>query len=215
MKSKYIESYWLIFFIQGVIALLYGLFALFTNISDPKLLSAISAGVLFLLGLVELFNLFSRRRRRQNWFFVLFISILQIALAGALIYALNLNPIYTLAILSGYTLSRGLFEIFLSFKALTDATDRFIWSVCGIIGTVIGVVIFNSGHFANPVAFIQFFGSYMMVFGLTNLVYSIHNRNRLATVATDRTKLELKCQNFIKSKKAKKSKQTKTTKTKA
>ena len=40
-----------------------------------------------------------------------------------------------------------------------------------------GIVILNSGRLGTT-HFIKYFGSYMMVFGIVNLIYSIHNHEQ-------------------------------------
>ena len=82
-----------------------------------------------------------------------------------------------LSTLEAYTVIRGIFELVIGFRTTVDPTDRFIWVLCGVCGIVFGFVIFNSGHLAN-VDFIRFFGAYMMILGVSSLIYGIHNREQ-------------------------------------
>ena len=47
----------------------------------------------------------------------------------------------------------------------------------GICGCVIGFVILNASSFVEETLFIHIFGTYLMIFGLSNLIYGIHNKN--------------------------------------
>ena len=72
---------------------------------------------------------------------------------------------------------RGIFEIILGLKAIDDLTDKFIWILAGVCACIMGVVILNTGHLGS-IPFIKYFGSYMMVFGVVNLIYSVHNNEQ-------------------------------------
>lgn len=66
----------------------------------------------------------------------------------------------------------------IGFRTTVDPTDRFIWVLCGICGLVFGIVILNSGHLTN-VDFVRFFGAYMMILGVSSLIYGAHNRTQV------------------------------------
>ena len=73
--------------------------------------------------------------------------------------------------IAGYTLLRGLFEIISGFRTTVDPTDRFTWVFCGMVGSIMGIVILNSGEF-----FVRFLGVYLLIFGTCSLFYGVHNR---------------------------------------
>jgi len=97
-----------------------------------------------------------------------------------LLFTQDYNMAWALTILAIYTIGRGVLEILLAFTAIADKTDRFMWLTCGICGAIIGVVILNSGGFSDQTTFVRFFSAYMMIYGVTNLIYGVHNRNELA-----------------------------------
>ena len=181
-KKRYIESHWLIFGIQGIIAIVSGWFILFTEIADPSYLILLVGSVLLTIGVIELSNTIFRRRHQHAWGLALAIAIIEIAVATTLLLTANLSVAIHLSIIASYTITRGVFDTLIGLRSLTDTTDRFLWIITGIFGMVLGFVILNSGHLgiANT-AFIDFFGTYLMVFGLANLVFSIHNKAALAS----------------------------------
>jgi uncharacterized membrane protein HdeD (DUF308 family) len=179
-KRKYIESHWLIFAIKGAAAFLLGAFALFTTITDPRNLILIIAIALIILGLTETFNIIHRRHRQHDWGLALIIALIELATAAALLYTKNLdNIVASTVIVAAYTVLRGLFEIFIGIKSLTDKTDKFMWIVCGIVGTILGIIIFSYPA-ADNTTFIKIFGTYMMIFGLTDLIFAVHSKNELS-----------------------------------
>ena len=183
---KYIESHWLIFALQGVVGLLFGWFVMFTNIDKVSTLVIIAGITLLMLGVIDLANLIYRKRRQQNWGLALVLGLLNFGIGLSLLLTKDLNVAWALSLLAAYTIFCGVFEILLGFKSLSDPTDRFMWIVCGICACILGFVVLNSGHFENPTTFIKFFGTYTMIYGITALIYAVHNKNELAEEKEER-----------------------------
>ncbi|MBR2997133.1 DUF308 domain-containing protein [Candidatus Saccharibacteria bacterium] len=177
IQRKYIDSHWLVFGIEGVVALIFGWFVLFSNSQDATFLIATVSCMLLILGLIELFNVLHREHFRRTWGFSAVIAVFELITALALFTSLTQNPAIAMIILSVYALVRGVFEILIAARSIDDLTDRFIWLVCGICGIIFAFIVFNSGHF-TPGTFVKFFGSYLMVIGLSNLIYGVHNRDQ-------------------------------------
>ena len=176
-KLKYIDSHWGIFALQGVVALLFGWFALFTSSSDIQTLVIVVGSVLLSLGIIELLNLLARARTKNTWGVSLVMAILEISAGLALLFTYEQNVAWHLVVIAAYTILRGIFEIILGLKAIDDLTDKFIWILAGICACIMGIVILNTGHLGTT-PFIKYFGSYMMVFGVVNLIYSVHNNEQ-------------------------------------
>ena len=176
-KLKYIDSHWGIFALQGIVALLFGWFALFTNSSDIQTLVIVVGSVLLSLGIIELLNLLARTRTKNTWGVSLVMAILEISAGLALLFTYEQNVAWHLIVIAAYTILRGIFEIILGLRAVDDLTDKFIWILAGICACIMGVVILNTGHLGTT-PFIKYFGSYMMVFGVVNLIYSVHNNEQ-------------------------------------
>ena len=176
-KLKYIDSHWGIFALQGIVALLFGWLALFTNSSDIQTLVIIVGSVLLSLGIIELLNLLARTRTKKTWGVSLTMAILEVSAGLALLFTYEQNVAWHLIVIAAYTILRGIFEIILGLKAIDDLTDKFIWVLTGVCACIMGVVILNTGHLGNT-PFIKYFGSYMMVFGVVNLIYSVHNHEQ-------------------------------------
>ena len=177
IKRKYIDSHWLIFALQGVLALLFGWYALFTNLNSFEAIIVIAGTVLLGLGIIEMLNLLTRTHLKETWGLSLLMAVLEIATAFTMLFAKDQNAIWHLAIIGLYTITRGILEIFIGLGSVDDLTDRFIWVLTGISGCIIGIVVVNAGHLGN-LPFIKYFGSYMMIFGISNLIYAIHNKEQ-------------------------------------
>lgn len=173
---KFTENHWLVFAIQGAIGLLFGWFVIFTGISDVHQLIPVVATTLLALGIIDMINLLRRERQHEGWGLTLILTIMELLTALILLFTIDKPAFWHLAIVAGYTIIRGIFEILIGFHYLTDATDRFMWILCGTCGCILGFVILNSGQYVNMTTFIKFFGTYMMIYGITNLIYGVHNK---------------------------------------
>lgn len=191
IKKKYVDSHWLIFAIQGIIALLFGWFTMFTGTKNTIGLVVIVGTTLLGLGIIELLNLLYRTHAKETWYLSLSIATVEIAVAMLLLFTLRQNLSFHLGVIACYTLARGVFEILIGFKSVDDLTDKTIWVISGICGAILGFVILNSGKI-NSQAFIQFFGAYMMIFGLANLIYGIHNNDQSRQLAAERKAIATK-----------------------
>ena len=190
IKRRYVDSHWLIFAFEGVVALLFGAFALFTNLSDTSALVSIVGSLLLGLGIIELFNLLRRTHLNETWGFTLVSALIEIATAFALLFTSDQNAVWHLVLISAYTVVRGFFEILIGLQSVDDRTDKFIWVIIGICGTIMGFVILNSGETTvedNAPTFIKFFGAYMMLYGLANLIYGVHNHDQANDLKAERS----------------------------
>lgn len=213
IKRKYVDSHWLIFAFEGVVALLFGAFSLFTNLSDTSALVSIVGSLLLGLGIIELFNLLRRAHLNETWGFTFVSALIEIATAFALLFTSDQNAVWHLALIAGYTVIRGVFEILIGLKAVDDQTDKFIWVIIGVCGAIMGFVILNSGEATiedNAPAFIKFFGSCMMLYGLANLIYGVHNHDQENELKAERSAAAKKSTKKVAAKTTKKSPAKKT-----
>ena len=177
---KFIETHWLFYAFQGVISILFGAYLLFTNITAISTLTGIIGVSLLCLGVIEVFSIMYRRHYGKSLILSIALSVFEVVIAFMLLFMQDYNMAWILSLLAIYTIVRGVLEIVLGFSAITDKTDRFMWISCGVCGAIIGIVILNSGGFADQTTFIRFFSAYMMIYGVTNLIYGVHNKNELA-----------------------------------
>jgi uncharacterized membrane protein HdeD (DUF308 family) len=205
IKRKYVDSHWLIFAFEGVITLLFGWFALFTNLEDTDALISIIGSTLLGLGIIELFNLLRRTHLNETWGFSLFSALAEVAIAFVLLFTSNQALVLHLALIACYTVLRGVFEILIGLRAVDDITDKFIWVATGICGAIMGFVILNTGSIEiadNAPAFIKFFGSYMALYGFSNLIYGVHNCNQAQDLKAERVAAAKKAAKTLKAAKA-------------
>lgn len=190
-KRKYIDSHWLVFAVQGILAMLFGAYMTFTNLVNVRALIVATSIIMLCFGIIELGNLLRRTHLKETWGLSLAMAVIEACVGLALLFTIDQNIAWALAIIAIYTITRGVLEIFVGLKSIDDRTDRAIWTICGICGAILGFVILNSGG-TNPTAFLRAFGIYMLVFGLSSLIYGFHNRDQKLDYHEDRKKLAKK-----------------------
>lgn len=176
-NRKYIDSHWLVFAVQGALALIFGWLMLFNPSADIGSMITIVAIFLLAMGIVELFNALHREHNNNGWGVTMVIAFVDLAVALSLLFTLQENAAWHLSLIATYTFIRGITELAIGLKVPDDSTDRFIWTICGICGVIMGIVIFNSGHL-NITDFVRFFGAYMLILGISSLIYGVHNRSQ-------------------------------------
>ena len=158
INRRFIDKHWMVFLVRGGIATAFGVFALFCGAGNIDGTVAIISMLLLFMGIIDAVGALYSSTKKHGWFNSVIDSLVDVVL-----------------VLSVYTIVSGTIDIFHGFLSTVDPTDRFIRVLAGISGCVIGVVILNAGDFEIS-TFIRFFGAYMIIVGVTSLIYGVHNR---------------------------------------
>ncbi len=177
INRKFIDKHWAVFILRGLLAGVFGLFTLFGGIKDINLVIPIISIFLLLVGIVDSVSALYNTTKKKGWVNSVIDAAVDVIAAVVLLFFARGNLVFSLIVISVYTLVSGLIDIFHGFLSTVDPTDRFIRVLVGICGCVIGLVILNAGGF-EIMTFIRFFGAYMLIVGITSLIYGVHNRNQ-------------------------------------
>lgn len=177
INRKYIDSHWLIFSISGVISIIFGWLTLFNSSAEVSSSISLIGIYLLVLSVIEFFNALHRAHKKDGWLISVLVAMFDSIAALFLLFTLDGSHATQLITIAAFTFIRGVAEIIIGFRTTVDPTDRFIWIISGICGSVMGLVILNSAQLGENL-FIRFFGSYALVFGLSSLIYGIHNRSQ-------------------------------------
>lgn len=177
INRRFIDKHWLVFIIRGTLAALFGGFALFNGIVNVSEAIAIVSVLLLFMGIIDTVGALYSSTKKHGWLNAILDAAVDVVAALLLLTFANGNLTYCLIILSLYVIASGAIDIFHGFLSTVDPTDRFIRVLAGICGCVIGFVILNAGNF-EITTFVRFFGTYMLIVGVTSLIYGIHNRSQ-------------------------------------
>lgn len=177
INRRFIDKHWLTFLLRGLLAATFGCYALFGGMNDMENVIAMIGIFLLLMGIIDAIGALYSSTKKHGWFNAVLDAGVDVTAALCLLFFAKDNLTNSLIALSVYTIVSGVIDIFHSFLSTVDPTDRFIRAIAGICGCVIGLVILNAGEL-EITTFIRFFGSYMLIVGVTSMIYGIHNRSQ-------------------------------------
>ena len=177
INRKYIDKHWTVFMVRGVLAGVFGLLVLFGGISSIEQIVAVISMFLLLLGIIDSTSALYNSAKKRGWINSIIDALVDVVAAVILLFFARNDLVFSLVVISVYTILSGLIDIFHGFISTVDPTDRFIRILAGICGCIMGIVILNAGNF-EITTFVRFFGVYMLLVGITSLIYGAHNRNQ-------------------------------------
>lgn len=177
INRRYIDKHWSVFVVRGALALVFGLVTLFGGISDFEMVISVVGIFLLLMGIVDSVSALYASMQKRGWVVSVIDALIDMGAALSLMFFAKNNIVTGLVVIAVYTLVSGLVDVFHGFLSTVDPTDRFIRILTGALGCVMGIVIFNSGEF-EITTFLRFFGAYVLLVGVTSMIYGIHNRSQ-------------------------------------
>ncbi|MBQ8985157.1 DUF308 domain-containing protein [Candidatus Saccharibacteria bacterium] len=177
INRRFIDKHWMVFILRGLMAAGFGLFTLFGSMADFEVMISVIAIFLLLMGIVDSVSALYASVKKHGWINSVIDALIDIAAALALLFFARQDIVVGLVIIGVYTIVSGLIDIFHGFLSTVDPTDRFIRVLAGVLGCIMGVVIFNAGEF-EITTFVRFFGAYVLIVGVTSLIYGVHNRSQ-------------------------------------
>lgn len=177
INRRFIDKHWLMFIFRGILAAGFGCFALFSGVNSIENVIAIVSILLLFMGIIDAIGALYSSTKKHGWMNAVLDAAVDVTAALMLLFFAREDLTSSLIIISIYTIVSGIIDIFHGFLSTVDPTDRFIRVLAGICGCVMGAVILNAGEF-EMMTFIRFFGAYMLIVGVTSLIYGVHNRSQ-------------------------------------
>ena len=175
INRRFIDKHWLMFVIRGIIAVVSGCLIMFVGALGVENIIAMISVLLLFMGIIDAVGALYSSTKKHGWINSIIDALVDVMAAVALLFFAKDNIVSSLVIISVYTVVSGVIDIFHGFLSTVDPTDRFIRILAGACGCVIGLVILNAGNL-EMVTFVRFFGAYMLIVGVTSLIYGVHNR---------------------------------------
>jgi len=177
INRRYIDKHWLVFMVRGAVAAIFGSFALFRGPVGLEDTVAVLGVFLLFMGIIDSVGALYCSTKKHGWVNAIIDALVDVIAALILLFVARDNLTNSVIVISIYTITSGIIDIFHGFISTVDPTDRFIRVLAGICGCIIGAVILNAGDF-EVTTFVRFFGAYMLVVGVTSLIYGVHNRSQ-------------------------------------
>lgn len=202
INRKYIDKHWLVFIVRGALAIVFGCLVLFGGLTKISTVIAMVSVFLLLMSIMDAIGALYSSVKKHGWITSIIDALIDVVAALALLFFAQDSLVISLIILATYTVVSGLIDIFHGFLSTVDPTDRFIRILAGACGCIMGAVILNAGSF-EVMTFIRFFGAYLLIVGVTSLIYGIHNRAQEIEDRIARSQAARKNQKNTKKKKSK------------
>ena len=177
INRRFIDKHWLVFCFRGALAIMFGCFTLFGGATDIDNVIVLISVLLLFMGIIDTIGALYSSTKKHGWFNSILDALVDVIAALCLLFFTKHNLVNSLIVISIYTIVSGVIDVVHGFLSTMDSTDRFIRVLAGACGMVIGLVILNSWSF-EIMTFIRFFGTYMVVVGVTSLIYGVHNRSQ-------------------------------------
>jgi uncharacterized membrane protein HdeD (DUF308 family) len=177
INRRYIDKHWFVFVIRGILAGVFGLLLLFGGLTDLDGVIATISIFLLVMGIVDSAGALYNSTKKRGWINSIIDASIDVIAALALLFFAKSDLVMSLIIISVYVFISGIIDLFHGFLSTVDPTDRFIRLLAGVLGCIMGVVIINAGSF-EVMTFIRFFGVYMIIVGVTSMIYGVHNRSQ-------------------------------------
>lgn len=174
-NRKYIDKHWIMFMVRGIMAAVFGCLILFSGVGEVGNIVAMVSVFLLFMGIIDAVGALYSSTKKHGWVNSIIDALIDVVAAVALLFFAKDNLVNSLLVISIYTIVSGLVDIFHGFLSTVDPTDRFIRVLAGVAGCVMGLVILNAGNF-EVMMFMRFFGTYMLIVGVTSMIYGAHNR---------------------------------------
>lgn len=136
------KSNWIIFLINGLIAVLFGLLALFVDIDKIVALTKF-IGVFFLIGGLVAFYFSYRNMQAKKPYLLLMVGAIFAILIGAVIAFYPSETLKVFLILIGiWATITGLFQIIISVQMKKKVSNHSLFTLNGIITLIFGLLLF-------------------------------------------------------------------------
>ena len=175
INRRHIDKHWFVFIFRGLLAAGFGFLALFSAMNNREMIISIISVFLLLMGIVDSVSALYASIRKHGWINSVIDALVDVVAALVLLFVAKNSLVVALVVIAVYTVVSGLIDVFHGFLSTVDPTDRFIRVLTGMLGCIMGIVILNAGDFEETI-FIRFFGAYMLIVGVTSMVYGVHNR---------------------------------------
>ena len=177
INRRFIDKHWVVFILRGALAIVFGCLVFFSGAHGFEPAIALVSLFLLTMSIVDALGALYASSRKHGWINSVIDALIDVIAAVALLFVANGDLVLSLIILAVYTFLSGIVDIFHAFLSTVDPTDRFIRLLAGACGCVMGIVILNAGSF-EVMTFVRFFGAYMLIVGITSMIYGVHNRSQ-------------------------------------
>jgi uncharacterized membrane protein HdeD (DUF308 family) len=179
--KEYAEGLWWLYVLEGIVAIAFGVIALFLPGLTLAALVIMFALYVIIIGIIELTHGFNAMGRNNSWWFSVVVGIVLLGVGLYLFRNLSIALNAFIVLIGAFVLVRGFIDLVTaSFFSQRDET-RWLFAISGTLGIIAGIILWIS-PVAAGLAFVWALGLYALITGTIHLVYAFKVRGALNAI---------------------------------
>ena len=175
MDKKTLASYSWSMILRGVIAILFGVLALFWPSLTLEILIFIFAFYALIDGFIAIFISISSAKKHTQWGIFLFEGIIGLLIGIIALVWPGITMVILLYIIAVWAILTGLLELFGAIAIPWEAATRWLLGFGGVLSLILGVLMFVF-PITSLFVIVILLGIYALVFGILMIVFGIKLR---------------------------------------
>ena len=164
-----LEKTWWVNVLRGVVAILFGLFALLNPSAAFDLLLLLFGIFILIDGILNILASIAYYKTSENWWISLLVGVLEIAVAVATFVRPDIVGIVALVLIGTWALFKGLVELLAGIALRKEIEGEWILILSGILSMLTGVFAYLFA-FTDNEGFMLLLGLYAVVWGVLLLI---------------------------------------------
>lgn len=178
MMAVLAQNWWAIG-IRGVLAILFGMIALFLPGATMLSLVIVFAAYAFVDGVFGIVSAIRTAREHERWGFLVIEGLVNIAAAAVAVLWPGITVVAFVFLIAFWAILTGILELVAAFRL--EFTDGRGWLIFGGVVSVLYGILLIVAPMAGAVVLTWWLGAYALVFGVCLVVLAFRLRARLGT----------------------------------
>lgn len=159
--------------LRGIIAVVFGIFALAWPGMTLGVLLMIFGIFVFADGIVSIVSAFGSPEGRKHWMILLLVGLSGIA-AGFVTFAYpGITTLALLTIIAIWAIVVGVLHLGVAITEPAENTPRWLWGLSGAFSVLFGILLFARPA-AGVMTVVWLIGFYAIIFGFTQIILGLH-----------------------------------------
>lgn len=184
MNESLARSWW-IYALRGVLAILFGVFAIMWPGLTLLSLVALFAAYALISGVISVVGAIRMRKRDDDWWLPLLLGLVSIGAGVIAIAHPSLTALVLVLVIGANALITGVLDVATAIRLRKTIRNEWLMILSGAASIVFGILVFLFPA-AGALALVWLISIYALVTGLLMLVLALRLRARITTSTTDR-----------------------------
>ena len=167
-----LTSYSWVMIVRGIVAILFGVLALFWPAITLELLIFLFAAYALVDGAIALFSSVGAAKKHEKWWIFLAEGIFGIALGIVVLAWPAITVIILIYLIATWAFITGLIELMASFALPWEKAPRWLLGFAGVLSLILGVLMFVY-PIGSVAILILFLGIFALLFGVSLIILGI------------------------------------------